>query len=118
MKDINPEKPSLGLGDSIAKFTHALGIDVLADTIAKAFGAKDCGCERRRELLNKLFPYGNISAVDYTFTESTPFLVLESFESSKNFYTYKTGEVVYIDPFHELYPQLKDLLQTSKLIKI
>jgi len=48
---------SKGLGDDIAKITAATKLDKIAETIAKKLGAKDCGCNGRREKLNKLFPY-------------------------------------------------------------
>lgn len=48
---------SKGLGDTIAKVTHVFKLDLLADKIAKAAGQEDCGCNRRREKLNELFPY-------------------------------------------------------------
>jgi hypothetical protein len=48
---------SKGLGDTIAKFTKATGLDKFAKIVAKLFGEEDCGCERRRDLLNKKVPY-------------------------------------------------------------
>jgi hypothetical protein len=48
---------SKGLGDTIAKVTHALKLDILAEKVANAMGEEDCGCNRRREKLNELFPY-------------------------------------------------------------
>jgi hypothetical protein len=48
---------SKGLGDTIAKITHATGLDVVAEKIAHAMGKEDCGCKRRREILNDLIPY-------------------------------------------------------------
>jgi hypothetical protein len=51
--------PSRGLGDTIAKFTKATGIDKVAKFAAKAVGAEDCGCNGRQETLNKAFPYKN-----------------------------------------------------------
>ena len=48
---------SKGLGDSIAKFTKVTGINTLAQMGAKAIGKKDCGCKKRKEALNKAFPY-------------------------------------------------------------
>ena len=48
---------SKGLGDSIAKITKATGLDNAADKAAKAIGKSDCGCNKRRQKLNKLFPY-------------------------------------------------------------
>ena len=48
---------SKGLGDTIAKITRFFGIDIIAKKIAKLFGKEDCGCERRRNVLNKKVPY-------------------------------------------------------------
>ena len=50
---------SRGLGDSIARFTRSTGIHNLAQISAKALGKKDCGCNKRKEALNKAFPYKN-----------------------------------------------------------
>lgn len=47
---------SRGLGDSIEKFTTATGIKKVVDTVSKAAG-KDCGCGKRRDTLNRVFPY-------------------------------------------------------------
>ena len=47
------KKISKGLGDSIEKVTKATGIDKLVKFIA----GDDCGCEERKEKLNKLFSY-------------------------------------------------------------
>ena len=57
MKNKINNEESKGLGDTIAKITHATGLDVVADKVAKALGKEDCGCKRRREKLNELFPY-------------------------------------------------------------
>lgn len=45
-----------GLGDTIANFTHVTGLDKLAHKYTELTG-RDCGCQQRRELLNKLVPY-------------------------------------------------------------
>tara|TARA_R100000544_G_scaffold37156_2_gene27471 strand:+ start:4436 stop:4909 length:474 start_codon:yes stop_codon:yes gene_type:complete len=50
-----------GLGDTIGKVTEALGLDVVAETVASAVGADDCGCRARKSILNKLFPYKNMN---------------------------------------------------------
>ena len=47
------ERPSLGLGDTIQTITQATGIDKLVKFIA----GEDCGCDQRKEKLNKLFRY-------------------------------------------------------------
>lgn len=57
MKSKTNIENSKGLGDTIAKITHATGLDVVAESVAKALGKEDCGCNRRREKLNELFPY-------------------------------------------------------------
>tara|TARA_B100000941_G_C28282378_1_gene437189 strand:+ start:445 stop:603 length:159 start_codon:yes stop_codon:yes gene_type:complete len=49
---------SKGLGDTIAKITKATGIKHVVETVSKATG-KDCGCKKRQEKLNKIFPYKN-----------------------------------------------------------
>ena len=47
---------SRGLGDTIEKLTTATGVKKVVDTIAEKTG-RDCGCKRRKEMLNKKFPY-------------------------------------------------------------
>ena len=47
------KKKSKGLGDTIEKITEATGIKAVVKSI---FG-EDCGCDERKEMLNKLFPY-------------------------------------------------------------
>jgi len=49
---------SKGLGDTIEKITTATGIKKIVEKIA-AVTKKDCGCDRRKEALNKAFPYKN-----------------------------------------------------------
>lgn len=31
----------------------------MAEGVAKAMGRKDCGCKKRQEKLNQMFPYNN-----------------------------------------------------------
>lgn len=47
---------SRGLGDTVEKITTVTGIKKVADTVANAKG-KDCGCNKRRDALNRMFPY-------------------------------------------------------------
>ena len=54
---IMKDTKSQGLGDTIAKITSATKLDKLAESIALAAGAEDCGCTARRETLNQMFPY-------------------------------------------------------------
>jgi len=50
---------SKGLGDTIEKFTKATGIKKVVEKVAEAVGMDDCGCDERKSLLNKMFPYRN-----------------------------------------------------------
>jgi hypothetical protein len=47
---------SKGLGDTIEKITTATGIKKVVNTVSKITG-KDCGCNKRKDNLNRMFPY-------------------------------------------------------------
>jgi hypothetical protein len=53
---INNMAQSKGLGDTIEKITTATGIKSLTQLAMEAAGKKDCGCNKRKEKLNKMFP--------------------------------------------------------------
>jgi hypothetical protein len=44
---------SRGFGDTVAKFTKATGIKYVVDKVTDG----DCGCDDRRDTLNRVFPY-------------------------------------------------------------
>jgi len=46
---------SRGLGDTIEKFTKFTRIKSLVEMVTK--DEKDCGCNKRKNWLNKQFPY-------------------------------------------------------------
>lgn len=48
-----PKQESRGLGDTIEKFTKATGIKKIVEWIS----GEDCGCDERKEKLNRLFRY-------------------------------------------------------------
>lgn len=50
------KRGSVGLGDTIEKITTATGVKKVVDTVSKATG-KDCGCGKRKDALNRMFPY-------------------------------------------------------------
>lgn len=55
-----------GLGDTIAKITKVTGID----KVVKAVAGDDCGCNDRKEKLNKLFNYKKLECIseeDYLY---------------------------------------------------
>jgi len=45
-----------GFGDTVEAITKATGIKKVVEKISEATG-KDCGCDKRKEYLNKKFPY-------------------------------------------------------------
>lgn len=47
------ENDSKGVGDTVAKITEATGIK----KAVKFLAGEDCGCEERKDKLNKIFPY-------------------------------------------------------------
>ena len=49
----NKKISSQGLGDTIEKIAKATGITKI---ITKTIG-NDCGCDKRKQILNKKFPY-------------------------------------------------------------
>lgn len=55
MSQINEE--SKGLGDTVAKIAEILKMDKVANKLAEMAGKKDCGCNKRKQTLNELFPY-------------------------------------------------------------
>jgi hypothetical protein len=62
---------SKGLGDTIEKITKATGIKAAVDAFADATGV-DCGCDKRKETLNKLFRYNTpecLEKEEYDFLE-------------------------------------------------
>jgi hypothetical protein len=49
----NHANKSEGVGDTVAKITKATGIE----KAAKFLAGEDCGCDKRKEVLNHIFPY-------------------------------------------------------------
>jgi hypothetical protein len=92
MEGFDPKQDSQGLGDTIAKVTNFFGIDKVADAVAKLAGAKGCGCNERRQMLNELFPYD---------TKVRKFKVLKQFNWGGNNYT--EGQIVEVTSQHNLY---------------
>lgn len=66
-------KKSEGLGDSVEKVLKATKVD----KVAKWILGEDCGCEERKSILNKMFPYnkpnclteGEYKTLDKFFSE-------------------------------------------------
>ena len=54
--DVKDKMKSRGFGDTVAKFTKATGIKSAVDKVSQMTG-KPCGCDERRDTLNRIFPY-------------------------------------------------------------
>jgi len=54
----NYMEKSKGLGDTIQKITKATGIKKVVDKISEVT-KKPCNCGKRKDTLNRLFPYNN-----------------------------------------------------------
>lgn len=63
---------SKGLGDSVEKFLNSVGITNIVNQITDD---EDCGCGKRKELLNNWFPYSD--------KKSTIFIQIYSFNNSE-----------------------------------
>ena len=62
------KKRSKGLGDTVEKITKKTGIK---KAVKFLFG-EDCGCDERKEYLNKIFPYNKpncLSENDYNYLD-------------------------------------------------
>ena len=87
------KKQSKGFGDTIAKITEATGIDKLVKFVA----GEDCGCEERKEKLNKLFPYVKPNC-----------LTEEEFKTLDEFFSLNTQQVTNV--------QQRDLVKVSNRV--
>ena len=58
-------KKSKGLGDTIEQITTATGIKAVVDKISEVTGI-DCGCNARKEALNKLWTYKKVECINDT----------------------------------------------------
>lgn len=63
---------SRGLGDTIEKITTVTGIKAVVDTVSEVT-KKDCGCNKRKDKLNKLFPYGSTETSSEQSTKDNSF---------------------------------------------
>lgn len=124
--DFNPNEPSQGLGDTIAKITHAIGIDKVAEGVARAMGKEDCGCNKRRQVLNKVFPYQSntpppiptpVDSSLYLYEGSRMFKLKTGFviQTDNGSVNYKEGDVIEIKTTDQLYNGLQTLLENHHL---
>tara|TARA_R110001606_G_scaffold227830_1_gene375914 strand:- start:333 stop:815 length:483 start_codon:yes stop_codon:yes gene_type:complete len=71
-----------GIGSDLKDIGEAIGLDVVADKVAKLLGADDCGCAARAEKLNKLYPRRTLNDLSN-----------EDYESLKEFFSTNKSSV-------------------------
>lgn len=116
MSEFDPKQESKGLGDTIAKFTHATGIDKAVETVVKMAGKEDCGCNKRRKTLNELFPYTTTSTITGSVIPPAPldetegrYLVLQEIHTTLpniGAFTFNKGTELLVDKNHPLYKDI------------
>ena len=52
-----------GLGDTVERLTKITGIKNIVDKVSE-FTGKDCGCAKRKKLLNEMFSYNSLDTKD------------------------------------------------------
>ena len=128
MKDFNPKEKSKGLGDTIAKITNATGLDKVADVVAKAAGAKDCGCNKRRKTLNEIFPYVKKTTLKQPHINTEPLLILHGkYEVLQEINctlpgigqtVLNIGTILIVDNLHPLYSDIPHYYKNNIIKKI
>ena len=130
MKDFDPKKPSEGLGDTIAKITHATGLDKLADAVAKAAGAEDCGCNKRRKTLNQMISYTTTSTdsrlnvilkkdeKEGNYKVLQPISYLRIVNSEEQEFKVKENSIIFINKNHPLYKDVSKYLKNNLIKKL
>jgi hypothetical protein len=112
IEDFDPKAPSRGLGDTIAKITHATGIAKAVEVVTEALGIEDCGCSGRHEWANEFMSY-NVEANSpqiYDRSTATPaeegiYEILHEIHASKagQKINYSVGEKVLLTQDNLLY---------------
>ena len=119
IENFDPNAPSRGLGDTIAKITHATGITKAVEVVTEALGIEDCGCNGRHEWLNGVAPYNVESNSPPVFNRSTAtpaeegiYEVLHEIHASKagQKLDYKIGEKILINwPYYLIIGAVKKI---------
>jgi hypothetical protein len=115
-----PRKKQQGLGDTIEAITEATGIKAIVKFIA----GDDCGCNERKETLNKLFHYkkanclteGNYSYLDAFFkankTKPNPIEQIELLAIYNETFNTKVGQTNCDSCWIDMINELKQVYET------
>ncbi len=99
------KQKSKGLGDTIQKVTKATGVE----KIVKSFFGDDCGCDERRDKLNKMFPYRDVKQMNDEQARFFVDVLQPAYRSGKNLGKENADE------FYKLYEHIfnKKMKRTS-----
>ena len=103
------QKTPKGLGDSIENFTKKTGIKKIVDAVV----GEDCGCDKRKDFLNRIFPYfAPMSDKDKTTWEK---IIKPSFDKGQ----LNLGEQgLAIDIYERVYGQRKKKSRCGSCVKL
>ena len=93
------------MGDTIEKVTEATGIKKAVEFVA----GKDCGCEERKEKLNKLFPYAGTQCL-----VESEYEYLKAFEPWKKVQLVHEDQVRLLNVWNRVFSKRKKITQCSK----
>lgn len=113
---------SKGLGDSIEKFTTKTGIKSVVDKISEMTGVP-CGCEERRDLLNKWIPYtqphelNDIVENNADFRAGTYILNVNIIINKLNkSYNYNKGDKIFLNEENELFSDFEQYYKLGLIL--
>lgn len=120
---VNQQK---GLGDTIAKITEVTGIAKLTEIVTDALGIEDCGCGRRQNTLNELFPYSQptnpplFNPNEHPKPESGIYEIINPIRAVKQtqIFTFTPGDKVLMNEEHLLYTDWAYYIAIGAVIKI
>lgn len=114
MEEFDPKAPSKGLGDTIAKFTHATGIAKAVEVVTGALGIEDCGCGGRQEWVNNIIPY-NIDSNSPPIYNSNdhPAAEIGIYEVLHQIHAIKGGEKINLSPGDRIWMTEENLLYSD-----
>jgi hypothetical protein len=73
-------KKSRGIGDDLEKISKATGVE----KVVKAIFGEDCGCDKRRDRLNKMFPHQEIKMMDAEQKKYFDEVIQKAYKSGQN----------------------------------
>jgi len=85
------EKKSKGLGDSLEKIFKVTGIKSVVEKTTDILGIENCGCTRRKNVLNELFPYSQPNIQQPK--NNTELLVEGTYYINNNLVITRNGEI-------------------------